>query len=121
MTDEILAREERDVRVQTVHGAIHGALRVSPKIRTLDELNLVSHKFLRIEHADMEIRSEGFDAGPIGINKDAILFVTEISDCRLTTDDRVERSHFVRTPIRIRLGEFDIQGFLHIRGMRGKG
>jgi len=118
MLEGLVEKEGRVVRVQTVHGAIEGELSISPSIRTLDELNLATQKFLRIDAPAVTLPGCSFDDGLLGINKDSVLFVVETSHCHPTTDQRVERSHFVRTPIRLRVGEFDIQGFLHIRGLR---
>lgn len=114
----MVEREQRSVRVQTVHGAINGVVAIGAKVRTLDELNVPTHKFLIVDAPEICLPGCCFDGGAVGINKDSVLFVTEQRDCHLTTDHRVERSHFVRMPIRLRLGQFDIQGFLHIRGLR---
>ncbi len=113
-----MEREQRSVRVQTIHGAIQGVVAIGAKVRTLDELNVPSHKFLIVDAPEVCLPGCCFDRGTVGINKDSVLFVTELRDCHPRTDQRVERFHFVRMPIRLRLGQFDVQGFLHIRGLR---
>lgn len=111
-------REGRPVRVQTTHGALEGTLRVMPRVRTLDEVNLSGQRFLHVDVEPGSISTAAFEPGPLDIQKDSILFLTETSDCRATGDLRVERSHFVRTAVRLKIGDFDIRGFLHIRGLR---
>ncbi len=111
-------RELRRVRVQTSHGAIDGDLAINPRVRTLDELNAASCKFFTIRASEVTLPGASFEAGPLGLNKESILFVTELSERTRTSDQRVERSHFVRSAVRLRVGEFDIQGYLHVRGLR---
>lgn len=118
MSNRLMEREERPVRVRTAHSAFEGTISISPDIRTLDQLNIASDKFLRIHTPESCLPDCGFDVGTIGVNKEFIFFITEVKDCHPTTDQRHERSHFLRKAIRLRLGEFDIQGFLHVRGLR---
>lgn len=118
MVDGTQDKELRPVTVRTSHGTIEGDLPISPRLRTLDELNLAAHKFLTIRASEVNLPGDSFEGGLVGINKDSILFVTEIAACGPRTDHRVERSHYRRSAVRLRVGEFDIQGFLHVRGLR---
>jgi hypothetical protein len=110
--------EERPVRVQTTHGAVEGMLRVPRKVRTLDELNLPAQRFLRVRIADSTLASSCFEAGSLDIHKESILFLTDSAGPQVAGDRRVERLHFLRTAVRLKVGDFEIQGFLHVRGVR---
>jgi hypothetical protein len=114
--EDLVGREARPILVQTLHGRIKGLLHINSRLRTLDHLNL-NKKFLTIEAPEIALPGWSFEAGNLSINTDQILFVMELKDTLPTSDQRVEASHFTRTAIRVRLDDYDLQGFIHVRGV----
>jgi len=116
MERESGAPDGRPVMVQSTRGTVEGRAVVHPRIRTLDWLNH-SQRFLEIEVTSSSVPEWSFERGLVGINKDMVLFVAELSDELPTTDARVEATHYSREAVALRLGEFDIKGYLHVRGI----
>jgi len=116
MDNESDGRERRQVHVQTIHGAIEGYVETGARIRTLDDLNMFSRKFLRIEDAVVSSNVWSFDSGTIGVNSSAILFVIERTRFKRKPGKRVEAARFNRAAVRLCVGEYEIQGFLHVPG-----
>jgi hypothetical protein len=109
-------REMRSVLVYTLHGTVEGDLPVNSRLRTLDFLN-APHKFVTLEATKIAFPGWSFDTGPLSLNKEMILFVTELGQEPPTTDERVEAAHFLRSAVRLRLADFDVQGYMHVRGL----
>lgn len=105
-------QHERGVRIQTTVGRIEGNLRIAARLRTLDDLNLVSKRLVNMHAAHPEDTSWTFDAGKLAINKASILFVQELGTPAVQTG--VSFGRFTRSPVRLRVGAFDIQGFVHV-------
>jgi hypothetical protein len=116
MDNEMGGRERRQVHVQTIHGAIEGFMETGERIRTLDDLNMFHRKFLRIEEAVVSSPVWSFDRGTVGVNTSAILFVIERTRFKRKSNERVEASRFNRAAVRLCVGEYEIQGFLHVPG-----
>lgn len=116
MENEIDGREKRQVLIQTVHGVIEGSVLTGAQIRTLDDLNMFSRKFLRVEEAVVTSPAWSFSPGTIGINTSSILFVIERSKFKRKSGKRVEAARFNRAAVMLRVGDFDIQGFVHVPG-----
>jgi len=116
MDNETCGRERRQVHVQTIYGAIEGYVETGERSRTLDGLNLSSGKFLRIEDAVVSSPVWSFDRGTIGVNASAILFVIERTRYRRKGDERVEAARFNRAAVRLCVGKYEIQGFIHVPG-----
>jgi hypothetical protein len=116
MENEIDGREKRFVQIQTIHGAVEGCVLTGPQIRTLDDLNMFSRKFLRVEEAVSASPAWSFNRGTVGINTSTILFVIERSKFKRKAGKRVEAARFNRAAVLLRVGEFDIQGFVHVPG-----
>ena len=77
--DDGARREERPVRIDTIDGAVEGCLRVSPSLRTLDDLNRVSKRFITIHSPKSLTEGWRLSSGPLAVNKSSILFVRELS------------------------------------------
>jgi len=105
-------REERSVRVDTIDGAIAGDLHISSRLRTLDDLNMVSKRFITL-HSSKSVSGDWHpSAGPLAINKDSILFVRELSAPPPKSAGNF--GSFTRAPIRLRIKGFEIEGFVHV-------
>ncbi len=105
--------EIRRVRIHTATGTVDGSLRASPMLRTLDELNLVSRNFLTVHDPDLSASSLELTGKSISINRASILFVHELSGSPTTSGKKVGGT-FTRAAVQIQLGEFEVEGFLHV-------
>lgn len=105
-------QNERGVRIQTTEGRIEGNLRIATRLRTLDDLNLVSKRLVTLYSAHAEETNWPFDPGQVSINKASVLFVQELGTPTVQTG--VSFGRFTRSPVRLRVGAFDIQGFVHV-------
>jgi len=112
MIEDAAEREERRVRIDTVDGAVEGSLRISPGLRTVDDLNLVAQRFVTI-HSPKSL-SEDWQPGEgsLSINKDSILFVRELSSPPPGAEGSF--GSFTRAPIRLRIRHFEAAGYVHV-------
>ena len=105
-------RHERGVRIYTTAGRIEGDMRIAARLRTLDDLNLVARRLVTMHSAHAEDSNWNFDPGSLSINKTSILFLQELGTPAVQTG--VSFGRFTRSPVRLRVGEYDIQGFVHV-------
>jgi hypothetical protein len=104
-------QHQRAVRVQTVHGSLRGSLRLAAQLRTLDDLNVVAKSFVTLHDVEAtEVFS--FSEGSISVNKSLILFVGEIATRQTQAGGQFGR--FSRASIQLKVGPFDVQGFVHV-------
>lgn len=105
-------QHERGVRLHTTAGRIEGTMKMASGLRTLDDLNLVSKRLVTVHSAHAEDSSWPFDTGALAINKASILFVLELGTPAVQAG--VSFGRFTRSPVRLRVGSYDIQGFVHV-------
>jgi len=105
-------RNERGVRIHTTAGRIEGNLKMAASVRTLDDLNLVARRLVTVHSAHAEESNWPFDSGKLSINKASILFVQELGTPAVQTG--VSFGRFTRSAIRLRVGNYDLQGFVHV-------
>jgi hypothetical protein len=105
-------RQERKVRVQTLSGPIEGSLLINARLRTLDDLNVVSKRFVTLHSVGSASHDWSFDEATLAVNKSSILFLQELSAQSVQPGSQFDR--FTRASIRVRVGDFDIQGFVHV-------
>lgn len=107
-------RVMRRVRVQLAQGALEGGLCVGEQVRTLDELNMASVRFLTL--VDVAGDGAGFElgSGPVAVHKSKILFLVETGEppSRLGRSAIAQRMH--RARIRLRVAEFVVDGWVHV-------
>jgi len=108
-------RERRRVQIRTLHETIDGWLTVSGMLRTLDDLNLVSSRFLVVNVDEAPSAGWVFDDGQVGINTETILYVREMDDVA-RSGPRGEAARFSRAGVRLLAGDLEIQGFMHVPG-----
>jgi hypothetical protein len=112
MTEQVPAREDRKVRIDTVDGAVEGCLHISPRLRTLDDLNVVSKRFITIHSPQCVTGDWQPGAGPLAVNKNSILFVRELSAPPPMSGGRF--GNFTRAPVHLRVKDFEVEGFVHV-------
>ena len=109
-------RVVRPVRIFADRLTFDGLLNVSLGGRTLDELNLEARTFLTLATPRLVGGSWEMADGPVAVNKASILFVVEIKELGMTlrrTDEDPELRQFGRAAIRLRVGEFSVEGYVH--------
>jgi len=109
-------RKPRPVLIHTLRGSVEGSLRVNPEVRTLDFLN-VPQRFITVDATDISVADWSFEPGRLAINKNLIVFVTELTDEATATDRRAEAAHFTREGISLRVADCDVKGYMHVRGV----
>ena len=112
MFEENQQREKRAIRIDTVDGPIEGCLHVTPKLRTLDDLNLIARRFIMVYSHSSSSIPWSFGKGPLAINKSSVLFVRELAPPPPRPDSRF--CNFTRSPIRVRVQDYEIEGFCHV-------
>ena len=105
-------QNERRIRVVTQYGTIEGVIRVPPLLRTLDELNMQARLFTVIKDPSTGNIDWGFGLGDLAVNKRSIQFVHELSNP--PQSDRKFGGQYSRGTMRLRVGSFVIEGFLHV-------
>ena len=103
---------ERTVRIETLHGSIEGHLLISQLVRTLDELNMTSKAFLTVHSAVLDGTGWSFPEGELSVNKNNIMFLGELSEPAGGQSEKFV--DFMRARVRLRVGAFDIEGFVHV-------
>jgi hypothetical protein len=114
MDPRVEKRQRRPIKIQAFRCGIEGSLRVSPGLRTLDDLNVVARNFLTVYEPQLESPDWPVADGPLSINKETILFLTEQDGTDKIWGRRIEPGRFTRSAIRLWVGNFVIQGFLHV-------
>jgi hypothetical protein len=118
MDNPLDVQMQRPVRVQTPRGVVEGYLNSSSMIRLLDDLNVVNHAFRTIQSPVVD--TEGWEVeedGPLAVHRDSILFVMEREDAPPLPADRpgaIEAARHTRAAMRLWVGEFVIEGFVHV-------
>jgi hypothetical protein len=86
-------------------------------IRLLDDLNVVNHAFRTIQSPVVATEGWEVEDGPLAIHRDSILFVMEREDAPPLPVDRpgaMEAARHTRAALRLWVGEFVIEGFVHV-------
>ncbi len=112
MFEENQRRENRAVRIDTFRGPIEGFLQISHRQRTLDELNQATRRFITVHTHTSPSIQWSFGTGPLAINKASVLFVRELAPPPPLSNDKF--CNFTRSPIRVRVNDFEIEGFCHV-------
>jgi hypothetical protein len=116
MQRELEGPQKRRIRVHTAHGHVEGILNTSAGVSTMHYLNVVSssQSFLTLQPPLACPHDWLSPDGPAAIATDSILFVVELSDFVPRPGDPHEAAQFRRTPVRLRLAQFVVDGFVHV-------
>ena len=116
MEEGYARREQRPVLIHASRGTLEGELGIGTALRTLDRLNLLHHAFVTIENPRVVAGDWSIEPGTLLLNTSCILFVVELSSRRLGVCDAGEAARFSRSAVRLQVGDYEIQGFLHVPG-----
>lgn len=116
MEEGYARREQRPVLIHASRGTLEGELGIGAALRTLDRLNLLHHAFVTIENPRVVAGDWSIEPGTLLLNTSCILFVVELSSRRLEVCDAGEAARFSRSAVRLQVGDYEIQGFLHVPG-----
>lgn len=105
-----LDQDTRPIEIRTDDRRIEGALQIHPRLRTLDDLNLVSKEFFVVATTAGAVGT--FDAGDVAIHKRSILFVHETDPPQPESVEAFGR--FTRAAVRMIVGPYDVGGFVHV-------
>jgi len=103
---------QRPVRVQTSVGGVEGKLKIAPRLRTLDDLNMVAKHLVTLQSAKPTNGDWPFAEGTLSVNKSSIMFVIELDQPQAQSGAGFGR--FMRSSVSLRVGQYDIQGFVHV-------
>ena len=106
----------RRLRLVTRHGHVEGLLLANPHVSTLHYLNVtaVSQSFV-VMHPPIE-PSSGWNIaeGALALSIDTVLFVQEVSEYPRIPGDPVVAADYERCAIRMNVGDYAVEGFLHL-------
>ena len=104
--------DERVLHIQSLQGTVEGILKTSPSLRTLDDLNLVARNFVTLHDPRVDGEQWGDARTRMALSKASILFVVE--DNATLSPRSIAPETYRRAPLRLRIADFDVQGFLHV-------
>ncbi len=104
----------RKVRVQTRCGRVAGLLAIGEQVRTLDDVNLGSTRFILLHEPAEEEGTWGFEPGPLAINTAEIVFIFESEPPGAFSVNRLAASRKSRSRVRLRTAAYTIDGVVHI-------
>jgi hypothetical protein len=79
-------------------------------------LNVVSPGFLPLDVDQVTVDGWFNVQGRASINTSSILFVRELSEPPTRGGQRVEAARFSRAAVRLRVGDYEVRGFMHVPG-----
>lgn len=114
--EQIVNYQERPLRLVTRFGIVEGVLRTSPMLRVLDDINVMSRNFITLHSPVTYTEDWPDDGGPLAVNRSSVLFVVELEPPPPRPGGPMagELTRFTRAPLRLRVGEFTIEGFVHV-------
>ena len=115
MERELEGVDERRLRLITPYGHIDGTLRTNRGVSTLHYLNVLATS------SDFVVVHDPIEGDPgllleeseLGVAMRSIILVQEITERKPIPGDPVAAARYVRSPIRLRVGEYALEGFIH--------
>ena len=115
MQRELDGGDERRLRLITPHGHIDGTLRTNRGVSTLHYLNVLSssNDFV-VVHEPVEADSRlMLDRSDVAVAVDSVLLVQELTERKPTPGDPAAAARYQRSPVRLRVGDYSLEGFIH--------
>jgi hypothetical protein len=116
MTEAPHATDARRLRLVTRHGHVDGDVLINSRVATLRYLNVTAatQNFI-VMSAPIE-PSEGWNIvdGALALAVDSLLFVQELTVCAPFPSDRAAAAMYERCAIRLAVGDYAVEGYLHM-------
>lgn len=103
---------DRRIRIETDDNTIEGVLRLTSALRTLDDLNIQGKDFVTLYAPVISGSGWNFGSDVLAVNRRSILFVQELSNPPQRIPNLASANS--RASIRVRVGPYEIEGFLHV-------
>ena len=116
MQRELDGSHGRRLRLVTRHGQVEGQLRTNPHVSTLHYLNVTAmSQSLVVLHPPIE-PSSGWNIaeGALALSIDSVLFAQEMSEYKPIPGDPAAAAKYGRCAIRLNVGDYAVEGFLHL-------
>ncbi len=99
--------------MRTTFGTFEASLTCSAGMRTLDAVNQLSSSVVILRAPVVPALGPPFGPGRLAIVKSSILFVQELETPPATSGSR-PRCRFWQSPVALRVGEFIVEGSVHV-------
>ena len=113
MSYQVAGQVDRAIRIYTANAIVDGYLRTADVVRTLDDLNVVARAFVTVHQPELVTGDWSLHEGSVAIRKTSIQFVLEVGEPPRGSN-RGQEVRFSRSMIRLQVGQFTIQGFVHL-------
>ena len=115
MTTAPQGSDSRRLRLVTRHGHVDGSVLANPRVATLRYLNITSatQHFIVISPPIEPSAGWNIVDGALAIAIDSLLFVQELTALAFPSD-RAAAALYERCAIRLSVGEFAVEGYLHM-------
>ena len=116
MHEDHRGMENRRVRVFTAHGHVDGTVRVSSRLSTLNYMNVTARSRSFMVMSPPIEPSSGWNVveGTLALAFASVLFVQELRDFDIVDSDREAAALYERCAVRLSVGEYAIEGYLHL-------
>ena len=116
MTTAPQGPDSRRLRLVTRHGHVDGSVPVNPRVATLRYLNITAATQHFIVMSPPIEPSAGWNVadGALAMTIDSLLFVQELTDCAPFPSDRAAAALYERCAIRLSVGDYAVEGYLHM-------
>ena len=116
MQRELDGSDERRLRLVTGHGYVDGQLRANAGVSTLHYLNVsaATQAFVVVQPPIQTHPEWGIESGELALSVSSILFVQELSKFVPVPGDRQAAAQFRRSPVRLNVGDYSVEGFVHL-------
>jgi len=116
MQRELDGSHSRHLRLVTRHGAVVGQLRTNENVSTLHYLNVaaMSRNFLVMQPPITPSKGWNISEGAIALSISTVLFAQELSEYVPVAGDPVAAAEYERCAVRLNVGDYAVEGFLHL-------
>lgn len=116
MQRELDGSDNRRLRLVTRYGQVEGQLRTNANVSTLHYLNVaaMSRNFIVIQPPIEPSKGWNVAAGALALSIDTVLFAQEISQYTPVAGDPIAASEYERRGVRLNVGEYAVEGFMHL-------
>lgn len=116
MHEDTRGSHNRRVRIFTPHGHVDGEVWINPRISTLQHMNVtaMSQAFLVVVPPLEPSKGWNLVDGALALAFDSVLFVQELESFDNVDSDRTTAALYERCAVRLSVGEYAVEGFIHV-------